>query len=75
MTQVASKVQLKENAALLEALRQTYADSKDLQIAKATESAIQETSIILDRANADARELILGQFGCNSWAAPTEPAA
>ena len=58
MAQIASKLQLKENAALLDALRQTYAEDKDLHVAKATENILNETSKSLGKANADAKELI-----------------
>ena len=66
MAQVASKVQLKENAALLEALRQTYAENKDFNAAKATETILHETTKSLDKANADARELIMSESQMHS---------
>lgn len=53
-----SKAQLKENASLLDVLRQKYAEQEDYQLVKAAESLITVTSEALHEANSDARELI-----------------
>ena len=68
MSQLSSKAQLKENAALLEALRQKYAEKEDIIVAGATEALFKETSETLGKANSDARELIQSNFSL-SWQA------
>lgn len=64
MAQMASKAQLKENASLLEVLRQKYAEHGDTQSARSTENLLAETSGKLEKANNDARELIKSMLTC-----------
>lgn len=58
MAQLTSSAQLKENAALLDAIRHQYADGDDVRVARLTENALKETTKASQKANADAKDLI-----------------
>ena len=58
MAQPSSVAQLKENVALLDAIRHQYAEGDDVRMAKAVESTLREASSSLMVANANAKDLI-----------------